>query len=72
MKEKKNYFINTENNKNNQDNDNFSLGKDYIIIDENDILTFDNSKDSSIKDNMYNFLSDSLKYIKKPFKYFSL
>jgi serine/threonine protein kinase len=75
LKEKKNYFINTENNKNNksnQDNDNFSLGKDYIIIDENDILTFDNSKDSSIKDNMFNFLSDSLKYIKKPFKYFSL
>ena len=78
----KDYFMNTETNRNSniknrknkydKDNDDFSLGTDYIIIDENDILTFDNSKDSSIKDNMFNFLSDSLKYIKKPFKYFSL
>jgi serine/threonine protein kinase len=46
---------------------------DYIIIDEKELLTFNEEPDfkDNISGNLYNALSNSYELIKKPFKYFS-
>ncbi len=50
---------------------------DFIIIDEKEMLTFDedielnNENKNNVSNNIYNVLSNSFEYIKKPFKYFS-
>lgn len=46
---------------------------DYIIIDEKELLTFNEEPEfkDNISSNLYNALSNSYELIKKPFKYFS-
>lgn len=65
--------------KKNKKERNNDLEYDYIIIDEDEMLTFDDepqftnddNKPNNISNNIYNALSSSYEYIKKPFKYFS-
>jgi serine/threonine protein kinase len=68
--------------KKNKKEKNIDIDYDYIIIDESEMLTFDdelestnentsNNMSNNISNNIYNALSSSYEYIKKPFKYFS-
>jgi serine/threonine-protein kinase ULK/ATG1 len=56
-------------------NNDIDYDYDYIIIDEKEMLTFDEepqfTNDHNLSNNIYNALSNSYEYIKKPFKYFS-
>jgi serine/threonine protein kinase len=57
----------------NKDKKNEDVEYDYIIIDEKELLTFNEEPDfkDNISGNLYNALSNSYELIKKPFKYFS-
>ncbi len=57
----------------NKDKKNEDADYDYIIIDEKELLTFNEEPDfkDNISGNLYNALSNSYELIKKPFKYFS-
>ena len=57
----------------NKDKKNEDIDYDYIIIDEKELLTFNEEPDfkDNISGNLYNALSNSYELIKKPFKYFS-
>ena len=69
----KNYFMNRNMNKySGNDISNKEVNTDYVIIDEEDILNFEDSRDVTVKDNVINFLSSSFRYIKKPLRYFTL
>ena len=57
----------------NKDKKNEDIDYDYIIIDEKELLTFNEEPEfkDNISSNLYNALSNSYELIKKPFKYFS-
>ena len=57
----------------NKDKKNEDIDYDYIIIDEKELLTFNEEPDfkDNLSGNLYNALSNSYELIKKPFKYFS-
>jgi hypothetical protein len=57
----------------NKEKKNEDADYDYIIIDEKELLTFNEEPDfkDNISGNLYNALSNSYELIKKPFKYFS-
>ena len=57
----------------NKDKKNEDIDYDYIIIDEKELLTFNEEPDfkDNLSGNIYNALSNSYELIKKPFKYFS-
>jgi serine/threonine-protein kinase ULK/ATG1 len=57
----------------NKDKKNEDADYDYIIIDEKELLTFNEEPEfkDNISSNLYNALSNSYELIKKPFKYFS-
>jgi len=63
----------TPEHKMNKDKKNDEIDYDYIIIDENELLTFNEEPDfkDNLSGNIYNALSNSYELIKKPFKYFS-
>ena len=70
------YTDHTEPKKNKKEkNNDVDYDYDYIIIDEKEMLTFDEepqfTNDHNLSNNIYNTLSNSYEYIKKPFKYFS-
>ena len=60
-------------------NNDIDYDYDYIIINESEMPTFDdepqfindNNSSNNLSNNIYNALSSSYEYIKKPFKYFS-
>jgi len=45
--------------------------EDYIIIKKEDLINSEINRERTVKDNIYYFLSNSVEYAKKPFKYFS-
>jgi serine/threonine protein kinase len=63
----------TPEHKMNKDKKNDEIDYDYIIIDEKELLTFNEEPDfkDNLSGNIYNALSNSYELIKKPFKYFS-